>query len=63
MLIAQGKILYQNAAHKSVDYFAEIGYPCPDMCNPADYFMTMLSAENAVDDDDESDERIVKSET
>lgn len=33
------------------------------MCNPADYFMTMLSAENAIDDDDDSDERVVKIET
>ena len=32
------------------------------MSNPADYFMTVLSAENAIDDDDLSETRAVKTE-
>ena len=46
MLIAQGKILYFNEAHKACDYFEGIGYKCPEMSNPADYFMSIMSAEN-----------------
>jgi len=46
MLIAQGKIIYFNDASKSCDYFESIGYKCPEMSNPADYFMTLMSAEN-----------------
>lgn len=50
MLIANGKIIYMNEAHKSSDYFAKIGYVCPPMSNPADYFMTVMSPENPNDD-------------
>lgn len=32
------------------------------MSNPADYFMTVLSPANAIDDDDVSEVRVVKSE-
>lgn len=32
------------------------------MSNPADYFMTVLSPENAIDDDDLSETRAIKSE-
>ncbi len=57
MLVAQGKILYFNEAAKSSDYFASIGYDCPAMSNPADYFMTIMSQKNPNDDisDDDDD--------
>lgn len=55
MLIANGRIIYMNDAHKSSDYFAKIGYDCPAMSNPADYFMTVMSPENSNDDEYESD--------
>jgi ABC-type multidrug transport system permease subunit len=38
--------LYFNAADLSCDYFSTIGYNCPEMSNPADYYMTVMSAEN-----------------
>ena len=46
MLLARGKIIYFNEARLSVDYFASIGFQCPDLSNPADYFMTMMSIES-----------------
>lgn len=45
MLLAKGKIIYFNDANKSVDYFSKIGRPCPELTNPADYFMTIMSIE------------------
>jgi len=45
LLMAKGKIIYFNDANKSVDYFANIGRPCPELTNPADYFMTIMSIE------------------
>lgn len=54
MLIALGKILYFNEAAKASDYFAKIGYECPAMSNPADYFMTIMSPENAGDEEEEN---------
>ena len=49
MLISSGKILYFNEAHLACDYFAGIGYKCPDTSNPADYFMIIMSEENPND--------------
>jgi len=46
VLLARGKILYFNYASKSVDYFGELGYLCPDTSNPCDYFMSMMSKES-----------------
>lgn len=54
MLLAKGKIIYFNEASKSVDYFASIGHACPDLSNPADYFMSMMSIESIELDEIES---------
>jgi hypothetical protein len=45
MLLALGKIIYFNEAKLAVGYFAGIGYRCPELSNPADYFMSMMSIE------------------
>ena len=39
MLLAKGKIIFFNEARLAVDYFSGIGYKCPELSNPADYFM------------------------
>ena len=46
MLLARGKIIYFNLASEAVDYFGSINFQCPDLSNPADYFMTMMSIES-----------------
>ena len=46
MLLARGKTIYFNKASLAVDYFGSIGHQCPDLSNPADYFMTMMSIES-----------------
>lgn len=46
MLLARGKIIYFNEAKLAVNYFASIDYACPELNNPADYFMTMMSIES-----------------
>ena len=46
MLLARGKIIYFNKADLAVNYFSNIGFQCPDLSNPADYFMTMMSIES-----------------
>ena len=45
MLLAKGKIIYFNEAKLSVDYFTNIGWKCPDLTNPSDYFMAIMSIE------------------
>eukprot|EP00644_Phytophthora_capsici_P016791 jgi/Phyca11/12374/fgenesh1_pm.PHYCAscaffold_111_\ len=41
-LLSDGSPVYQGKALESVDYFASIGYPCPPLMNPTDYFMKQL---------------------
>lgn len=50
MLLAKGKIIYFNEAKLAVDYFARINYKCPELSNPADYFMSMMSRESVEND-------------
>lgn len=46
VLLARGKIIYFNEAKYSVDYFDSIGFRCPELSNPCDFFMTMMSKES-----------------
>ena len=50
LLLAKGKIIYFNEARLSVDYFGSIGFQCPDLSNPADFFMSMMSIESIEND-------------
>ena len=45
MLLAKGKVIYFNEARLAVDYFAGINYKCPELSNPSDYFMSIMSIE------------------
>ena len=46
MLLARGKIIFFNKAELAVNYFSEMGEPCPELSNPADFFMSMMSIES-----------------
>jgi len=47
MLLAKGKIIYFGEASKSVEFFGRNpDNQCPDLSNPADFFMTMMSIES-----------------
>jgi len=59
MLLARGKIIFFNQAHIAVDYFSSIGYQCPELINPADYFMGIMSIESIdVEDTDNAQARL-----
>jgi len=45
MLLSCGKTMYFNDKAKAVAYFAGLGSPCPELANPADYFMSIMSYE------------------
>jgi len=48
MLLAKGKIVYFNEAKLAVNYFSTLGdkYKCPELNNPADFFIDMLNIES-----------------
>lgn len=45
MLMAKGKVIFFNKANLAVDYFNSINFKCPELCNPTDYFMAIMSKE------------------
>lgn len=55
MLLAKGKIIYFNKASLAVDYFTQINYRCPELSNPSDYFMSIMSIESIEEEDQPSD--------
>lgn len=54
MLLAKGKCIYFNEARLAVNYFASIEFKCPELSNPADYFMTIMSIESIEPDESEN---------
>jgi len=46
MLMAQARVIYFEKASKAVEYFKTIGYSCPELSTPPDYFMYIMSIES-----------------
>ena len=42
ILMSEGKFVYQGEAKDSVAYFAGLGYACPEIVNPPDFYMNIL---------------------
>jgi ATP-binding cassette subfamily G (WHITE) protein 2 len=55
ILLKSGRIVYYGPAAEVMDFFAEAGFPCPPMTNPADHMLDVItlpsykSAEQIVD--------------
>jgi len=62
MLLAKGKIIYFNEAKFAVDYFAGINYKCPELSNPADYFMSIMSIESIERPDTDDQDELMRSQ-
>jgi len=48
LLMVRGNIIYQGHASQAVSYFGSIGYPCPKLSNPADFFMKLMNESGLV---------------
>ena len=46
LLLSNGLEVYQGKASHSEEYFEQIGFVCPSLTNPADYFMKILFIQN-----------------
>ena len=62
MLLAKGKIIYFNDANLAVDYFTKINYKCPELSNPADYFMGIMSIESIEKPDTDDQDELQRSQ-
>ncbi|XP_048360780.1 ATP-binding cassette sub-family G member 8 [Sphaerodactylus townsendi] len=45
LLMTSGATIYSGAARDMVQYFKEIGYPCPTYSNPADFYVDLTSVD------------------
>ncbi|CAG9325727.1 unnamed protein product [Blepharisma stoltei] len=60
VLLAEGHLVYQGPASDSTKYFAKIGYECPKLMNPADYYMRLLHVVDRKYPTEEEHEKIEK---
>ena len=44
IFVKDGRIFYGGANEEMVDYYARLGYECPENYNPADYIMTLCQS-------------------
>ena len=42
-IITMGQIVYFGEAKESLDYFSNLGFPCPKYTNPADHFISLVN--------------------
>jgi hypothetical protein len=45
MLLTDGRLVYIGDAHGAVGYFETLHFRCPDLTNPADFFMDVTSVD------------------
>lgn len=58
MLLVDGYSIYFGPPGKSTEYFSSLNYVCPELNNPADYFMKIMSAERSDVRSEEEKERL-----
>ncbi|KAL4474939.1 hypothetical protein ABPG74_001635 [Tetrahymena malaccensis] len=46
ILLVDGKFIYQGPRYKVIKHFGSFGFQCPNLSNPADYFMSIMHAES-----------------
>ncbi|XP_037053871.1 ATP-binding cassette sub-family G member 8 isoform X1 [Peromyscus leucopus] len=54
LLMTSGTPIYLGAAHHMVQYFTEIGYPCPRYSNPADFYVDLTSIDRRSKEQEEA---------
>ena len=45
MVLSRGRVAFFGGPRGSVDYFADIGYPVPELSNPAEHVLDVVNAE------------------
>jgi ABC-type multidrug transport system ATPase subunit len=50
LLLARGQTVYFNKASQAKEYFGNLGYQCPDVCDQVPYYMSMFSKESIEED-------------
>lgn len=43
ILLAEGKVAYHGSSVGAMEFFSDVGYPCPENYNPADFYVHTLA--------------------
>ncbi|XP_055374188.1 protein brown [Condylostylus longicornis] len=46
VLISNGQILYQGSTDDAYIFFSKLGFYCPRNCNPADFYLKLITSDN-----------------
>lgn len=49
-LLASGKLVFSGPADEAPAHFADLGYKIPEQCNPAEWYLDLISVDFASDD-------------
>lgn len=61
LLAKGGRVAYDGDAKSMVEYFSQLGFPCPDLTNPADHVLDLISVNLQMKwKEDEGRERVDK---
>ena len=44
-LLAEGRVVFMGPSIEAMTYFSQIGYPVPNLYNPADFYIQTLAIE------------------
>ncbi|ELR13185.1 ABC2 type transporter superfamily protein [Acanthamoeba castellanii str. Neff] len=58
ILMCEGHIIYSGPTSEVVAYFADLGYPCPQYTNPAEYIMNLAKIDSYIGTKEEGVERV-----
>lgn len=58
ILLSEGNVVYHGSAAKSRKYFTNLGFRCPRLVNPPDYYMRILHITNRYNQTDEESTRL-----
>lgn len=46
IILSEGRVAYQGKVAEALAFFSRLGYPCPSLYNPADFFIFILAIQN-----------------
>ena len=44
--LSDGHVVYAGQANSMIDYFTGIGYPCPPLTNPCDFYIDLTTIDH-----------------
>ncbi|ESO86757.1 hypothetical protein LOTGIDRAFT_128489 [Lottia gigantea] len=60
LVLSVGQTVYYGETRTMVDYFTRLGYPCPELTNPSDYYMDLATIDATTDETESRTTEVVE---